>query len=58
MFDFHDVLLILLVSFFLDQTAITCIRMSVWALGTNKGALAPSLVPSAYLLNTGKYDAL
>jgi hypothetical protein len=32
--------------------------MSVWALRTNEGVLAPSLVPTAYLLNTGKYDAL
>jgi hypothetical protein len=32
--------------------------MSVWALRTNEGALAPSLVHSANLLNTGKYDAL
>jgi hypothetical protein len=32
--------------------------MSVSALGTNKGALAPSLVPSANSLNNGKYDAL
>jgi hypothetical protein len=32
--------------------------MSVWALGTKEGALDPSLVPSAYSLNAGKYDAL
>jgi hypothetical protein len=31
--------------------------MSVWALGTNEGALAPSLVPSAYSLFTWKFDA-
>jgi hypothetical protein len=32
--------------------------MSVWALRTNEGALAPSLVPGAYSLNTLKYNVL